>query len=179
MPEIRTCSTDDENMKMWHSTQGSSLMKYLTTSEAAELIGISPPRLRSLMADGVLPAKKSVTWRKGWKVLTEDAMEFKKNRDAAIAQRESARRQSDKLKAQRAGKRIKQEECKEKNLGLTIRQTDALRLLANGNTNKMIGYEMNISPKTADCHICNILKRLGAVNAAHAVAIAYQRGILG
>lgn len=61
---------------------------------------------------------------------------------------------------------------------LTPRETEVLRLLAVGRTNRQVGAELYISEKTASVHVSNILAKLGANGRTEAVAIAAQRGLL-
>jgi DNA-binding CsgD family transcriptional regulator/tetratricopeptide (TPR) repeat protein len=61
---------------------------------------------------------------------------------------------------------------------LTARESDVLRLLALGRTNRQIGEELFISGKTASVHVSNILAKLGAASRTEAVAIAYREGLV-
>lgn len=61
---------------------------------------------------------------------------------------------------------------------LTARESDVLRLLARGRTNRQIGEELFISGKTASVHVSNILAKLGAAGRTEAVAIAYREGLI-
>ncbi len=51
-----------------------------------------------------------------------------------------------------------------------------LRLIAKGKSNRDIGSELFISPKTASVHVSNILGKLGAASRTEAAAIAYREG---
>ncbi|MFE2695339.1 response regulator transcription factor, partial [Streptomyces mirabilis] len=62
---------------------------------------------------------------------------------------------------------------------LTARESDVLRLLARGRTNRQIGEELFITGKTASVHVSNILAKLGASGRTEAVAIAYREGLVG
>ena len=55
-------------------------------------------------------------------------------------------------------------------VGLTPRQRDVIRLVARGASDKQIGRELGITTATAQKHVTNVLKRLGAPNRAAAVA---------
>jgi DNA-binding NarL/FixJ family response regulator len=44
---------------------------------------------------------------------------------------------------------------------LTARESDVLRLLVLGRTNRQIGEELFITGKTADVHVSHILAKLG------------------
>ncbi len=60
---------------------------------------------------------------------------------------------------------------------LTSRELDVLRLLAAGHSNKEIGTELFISPKTASVHVSNILAKLNAASRTEAAAIAHRDGL--
>ena len=59
---------------------------------------------------------------------------------------------------------------------LTDREREVLRLIAKGKSNRDIGSELFISPKTASVHVSNILGKLGAASRTEAAAIAYREG---
>jgi DNA-binding NarL/FixJ family response regulator len=61
---------------------------------------------------------------------------------------------------------------------LTAREIDVLRLIAVGNSNKLIADQLSIGEATVKGHITNILSKLGANDRAHAVTIALKRGIM-
>jgi DNA-binding NarL/FixJ family response regulator len=54
-------------------------------------------------------------------------------------------------------------------LGLTSREFEVLRLLSEGLTARQIGASLGISTRTAEGHVAQILRRLGAHNRAEAV----------
>src|SRR5947208_945162 len=56
--------------------------------------------------------------------------------------------------------------------GLTGRETEVLRLVALGHTNREIANELYISVKTASVHVSNILRKVGAATRGEAGAIA-------
>jgi len=60
--------------------------------------------------------------------------------------------------------------------GLTDREREVLGLLARGMSNREIGAELFITPKTASVHVSNILAKLGAASRTEAAAIAYREG---
>jgi DNA-binding CsgD family transcriptional regulator len=62
---------------------------------------------------------------------------------------------------------------------LTRRETDCLRLLANGKTNAGIGGELRISVSTVAMHLQNARRKLGAATREQAVAIAVHKGVVG
>jgi DNA-binding CsgD family transcriptional regulator len=61
---------------------------------------------------------------------------------------------------------------------LTRRQRDVLLWIRDGKTNTDIAEIMNLSAKTVEFHVSNILDRLGASNRITAVVIALQRGLI-
>src|SRR3984957_13443702 len=60
---------------------------------------------------------------------------------------------------------------------LTDRERDVLRLLARGQSNRQIGGELFISPKTASVHVSNIPAKLAVTNRTEAAAIAHREGL--
>jgi len=62
-------------------------------------------------------------------------------------------------------------------LGLTARETEVLRLVAAGRSNREIAAELFISGKTASLHVSNILAKLGAASRTEAAAIAHRAGL--
>jgi DNA-binding CsgD family transcriptional regulator len=62
-------------------------------------------------------------------------------------------------------------------LGLTQREADVLSLLAVGRTNRQIGQELFITPKTAGVYVSRILAKLGVAGRAEAAAIAKRLGM--
>jgi len=67
------------------------------------------------------------------------------------------------------------------NLGdnLTDRERQVLNHIADGQSLSEIAGALYISASTVKQHACNVYVKLGARNAAHAVAIASRAGILG
>ncbi|MEU5692718.1 AAA family ATPase [Actinosynnema sp. NPDC020468] len=59
-------------------------------------------------------------------------------------------------------------------LGLTARETQILRLVADGLGNREIGEKLFISAKTASVHVSNILGKLGVANRVEAAAAAHR-----
>jgi DNA-binding NarL/FixJ family response regulator len=62
--------------------------------------------------------------------------------------------------------------------GLTEREIDVLRLIAAGNSNKLIADQLSIGEATVKSHVTNILSKLSANDRAHAVTIGLKRGII-
>jgi NarL family two-component system response regulator LiaR len=61
---------------------------------------------------------------------------------------------------------------------LTERETDVLRLLAQGQSNQEIARNLNISATTVRSHVSNILAKLGVANRTQAALIARERQML-
>ena len=61
--------------------------------------------------------------------------------------------------------------------GLTPRETEVLRLLADGLTNRQIASTLYISDKTAEHHVSSILGKLGVNTRAAAGSLAHRLGI--
>jgi HD-GYP domain-containing protein (c-di-GMP phosphodiesterase class II) len=62
--------------------------------------------------------------------------------------------------------------------GLTQREVEVLRLLAQGFSNKEIGEQLVISPKTAGTHVEHIYAKIDASSRATASLFALQHGLL-
>lgn len=61
---------------------------------------------------------------------------------------------------------------------LTSREIEVLRLIAAGNSNKLIADQLSIGEATVKSHVTNILSKLGANDRTHAVTIGLKRGII-
>jgi DNA-binding NarL/FixJ family response regulator len=61
---------------------------------------------------------------------------------------------------------------------LSSREIDVLRLIAAGNSNKLIADQLSIGEATVKSHVTNILSKLGANDRTHAVTIGLKRGII-
>ena len=60
---------------------------------------------------------------------------------------------------------------------LTERETDVLRLLAQGKANKEIAFDLIIGEKTVKTHVSNILLKLGVQSRTQAALYAAQNGL--
>ncbi|HEY0935460.1 MAG TPA: LuxR C-terminal-related transcriptional regulator, partial [Trebonia sp.] len=56
-------------------------------------------------------------------------------------------------------------------------ELEVLRLMARGMSNRTIGAELFISPKTASVHVSNILAKLAVTNRTEAAVIAQREGV--
>jgi DNA-binding NarL/FixJ family response regulator len=68
--------------------------------------------------------------------------------------------------------------CHASDLMLTSREVEVLRLVAAGNSNKLIANELAISDETAKTHVKSLIEMLGAHGRTHAVTIGLRRGII-
>ncbi|MGW6585003.1 response regulator transcription factor [Streptomyces sp. MCL20-2] len=62
---------------------------------------------------------------------------------------------------------------------LSAREREVLVLVARGTTNREIAAELFISEATVKTHLTHVFAKLGAKDRAAAVAVGYDRGILG
>jgi len=62
---------------------------------------------------------------------------------------------------------------------LTGREVDVLRLMGNGDTNKIIAGTLGITMDTAKKHVRNVIDKMQARSRTHAAIIAAQAGIVG
>jgi DNA-binding NarL/FixJ family response regulator len=61
---------------------------------------------------------------------------------------------------------------------LTPRETEILRLMASGRSNREIAADLVISLETVKTHVGNVFAKLGAANRTQAVIIAYESGVV-
>ncbi len=61
---------------------------------------------------------------------------------------------------------------------LSGRETEVLRYVASGNSNKIVASHLQITEDTVKGHMRNIMAKLGANDRTHAVMIALRRGFL-
>jgi DNA-binding NarL/FixJ family response regulator len=62
--------------------------------------------------------------------------------------------------------------------GLTARETEVLRLLAQGCTNAQLARRLHRSTKTIEHHVAAVLEKLDVRSRAQAVAAAFSMGII-
>jgi len=63
-------------------------------------------------------------------------------------------------------------------LQLTDRETEILKLVSQGMTNKEIGDTLNISHRTVDTHRTNLMKKLDVTNVAGLIRFAFKNGMI-
>ncbi len=61
---------------------------------------------------------------------------------------------------------------------LTARETEVLRHMAQGLSNKEIACALSVSGETVKTHVANILAKLRAANRSQAAMLALKRGIV-
>ena len=62
---------------------------------------------------------------------------------------------------------------------LTARQSDVLRLVADGKTTKDIARQLKLSPKTVDIHRTQLMQRLDIHDIAGLTRFAVRVGLVG
>jgi len=82
------------------------------------------------------------------------------------------------LTPQAAARLIQAVSTPERSEALTERETDVLRLLAQGQANKEIAHSLNISEKTVKVHVSNILSKLGVQSRTQATLYAIRFGLV-
>jgi putative nucleotidyltransferase with HDIG domain len=63
--------------------------------------------------------------------------------------------------------------------GLTAREVEVLRLVARGHSNKAIGAQLHLSPKTVGHHVGHVYAKIGVSTRAAAALFAVEHGLLG
>ena len=61
---------------------------------------------------------------------------------------------------------------------LTAREIEVLRLLADGESNKMIAYRLGISEHTVKFHVTSIMAKLGAGSRTEAAMLGVRQGLI-
>jgi DNA-binding NarL/FixJ family response regulator len=82
------------------------------------------------------------------------------------------------LSPQAAARLMREVRTPDSSQGLTERETEVLRLLAQGKANKEIALELVIGEKTVKTHVSNILMKLGVQSRTQAALYAAQRGMV-
>ncbi len=74
--------------------------------------------------------------------------------------------------------RLAQESGKTIGEGLSLRETEVMRLIAEGKTNNEIGNLLSISPRTVENHRAHVLRKLNLKGTADIVRYAMEKGIV-
>ncbi|WP_404434163.1 response regulator transcription factor [Microbacterium lacus] len=61
---------------------------------------------------------------------------------------------------------------------LTARETEVLRLVAAGNSNKQVASSLGIGESTVKTHLLKVFEKLGVADRTRAVTLAMERGLL-
>jgi DNA-binding NarL/FixJ family response regulator len=61
---------------------------------------------------------------------------------------------------------------------LTVRESEVLRLLAEGKTNRQIAERLVISPRTVNTHLTSLYQKLGVTSRTAATRFAIEHGWL-
>ena len=148
-----------------------------------------------LLADGDIDAA-STSLRQAWEIWRELEMPYEEAQTcllmAAVCERrgdqdgrrlelEAARRLFKQLDAEPCLARIAEqsERASPQRVGsLSERETQVLRLLAAGKTNRAIAEELFISEKTVARHVSNIFDKLGVSSRSGATAWAFQHNLI-
>jgi DNA-binding NarL/FixJ family response regulator len=70
-------------------------------------------------------------------------------------------------------------ECVSEEAHLTDREVDVLRLMGNGDSNKIIAATLGITLDTTKKHVRNVIDKMQARSRTHAAIIAAQAGLVG
>jgi DNA-binding NarL/FixJ family response regulator len=62
--------------------------------------------------------------------------------------------------------------------GLAQRQREALRLVANGRSNKQIAAALGVGEYTVETHVGSLLDKLGVASRTEAIAWAWRQGVV-
>lgn len=71
---------------------------------------------------------------------------------------------------------VDQHDIKERLASLTSRERDVLRQLVIGHPNKIIAFNLGISPRTVEIHRANVMKKMGAESLSHLVRLTLAAG---
>lgn len=82
------------------------------------------------------------------------------------------------LSPQAAARLLREVRAPESPETLTERETEVLRLLAHGRSNKEIAHELTIGEKTVKSHVSNILAKLGVPSRTQAALYAVRIGLV-
>jgi two-component system response regulator FixJ len=106
------------------------------------------------------------------------ALDFIEKPYTNAAMQEAVRRALDSARAGALGQ-IDQFDARSRIASLTARERDILRLLVIGHPNKIIAFQLNISPRTVEIHRANVMKKMNADSLSHLVRMALAVGFSG
>jgi two-component system response regulator FixJ len=76
-----------------------------------------------------------------------------------------------------AGRHAKRAAARELIGRLTLRETQVLRELVHGKSNKMVAYQLDLSVRTVEMHRARIMRKIGARSLADAIHVAVEAGL--
>jgi DNA-binding CsgD family transcriptional regulator len=112
------------------------------------------------------------------RTLIAEACEALGDDEAAALERDAARAVFEQLGARGELERLDARDAASATGVLTARELDVLRFIAQGLTNKAIAKRLELSERTIDRHVSNILDKLDAPSRAAAIATAAARKLL-
>lgn len=74
---------------------------------------------------------------------------------------------------------VDQQDVRERLASLTGRERDVLRQLVIGHPNKIIAFNLGISPRTVEIHRANVMKKMDAESLSHLVRLTLAAGFSG
>lgn len=111
------------------------------------------------------------------RVLIGQACRALGDEEAAALEFAAARSRFEQLRAQPDLARLDETPVPLSKCPLTARELHVLRLISTGRTNKDIAEELNLSERTIDRHVANILNKLDVRSRTAATAYAYDHGL--
>lgn len=81
--------------------------------------------------------------------------------------------------ARAGGGRTPERRAREQVAGLTRRENQVLRGMVHGRANKLIAFDLGISPRTVEVHRSNLMSKLGVRSLSEALRIAFAAGVDG
>jgi DNA-binding NarL/FixJ family response regulator len=97
---------------------------------------------------------------------------------AALRRAASGQTVLDPALTERLFRRVAQAASTTEAVPLSFRETEILRLIAEGLTNREIALRLSVSENTVKTHVARIFEKLGTTNRNEAAALAKQRGWL-
>jgi two-component system response regulator FixJ len=73
---------------------------------------------------------------------------------------------------------VRADQARAKLAALSARETDVLMGLIAGRANKVIAYELDISPRTVEIYRANLMTKLGVRSLSEALRIAFSAGVV-